>query len=210
VDQRLPYDASQRSWYRVRLPYDDLPDATLRLKTTSRVFAREVDLVTRHTMRERATYRSGTRLEGGRWTHDDPESPAPPLEIALPRRLETDSLWLLVDDGDNQKLPLAKPTLLLPTYRLRFFRTAGASLKLVYGNAALSAPRYDLALIAPRLLDAPAAEVVAAAERAPGAREVGAPKLVFWVVLGAAVVALLALIARLVRGAPSEESAHVS
>jgi len=206
VDQRLSFDVSKRTWYRVTLPFGGLPDATLRLQTDSRVFARDVDIVTRHTLRDRATYGSGTRLEVGRWAHDDPESPAPPLEISLPARVETDSLFLLVDDGDNQKLPLGKPTLVLPTYRLRFFRTSGAPLTLAYGNATLGAPRYDLALIAPRLLDAPADEVVPAAEKAPGTSR-GTPGLVFWSVLAVAVVALLVLIARLVRAGGSEETA---
>ena len=206
VDQHLPFDVSKRTWYRVTLPYGELPDATLRLNTDLRVFTRDVDVVTRHTLRDRATYGSGSRIDVGRWTHDDPESAAPPLDIALPRRLETDSLFLLVDDGDNQKLPLGKPTLLLPTYRLRFFRASGAPLTLAYGNSTVGAPRYDLALIAPRLLDAPAEEVKPAPEKVPGSSR-GAPGLVFWSVLGVAVVALLVLIARLVRdvGAPDNQ-----
>ena len=200
VDQRLPFDAASRTWYRLQLPYGTLPEATLRLRTEARVFARDVDLVTRHTLRDAASYESATRLAGATWTHDDPDAPAPPLEIALPRRLETDSLFLLVNDGDNQKLPLGRPTLLLPTYRLRFFRPAGSALTLVYGRPGLGAPRYDLALIAPRLLDAPAEEVTPAAERRPGAAQARTPQLVFWGVLVVAVIALLVLIARLVHG----------
>ena len=206
ADQRLPFDAGNRTWYRVRLPFAGLPDATLRLRTDARVFARDVDVVTRHTMRDAASRGSATRLAGANWTHNEPEVPAPPLEIALPRRLETDSLFLLVDDGDNQKLPLGHPTLLLPTYRLRFFRTPGEQLRLVYGRAGLGAPRYDLALIAPRLMDAPAEEVVPTPERLPDGSHARMPTLVFWSVLVVVVLALLGLIARLVRGGGPEQS----
>jgi len=210
VDQRLAFDPAKRTWYRVTLPYSALPDATIRLQTSSRVFSRDVDLVTRHTLRDAASRHSGSPIADVRWAHDDPDAPAPPLELSLPHRLETDSLFLLVDDGDNQKLPLGKPTLVLPSYRLRFFRSEGAPLKLVYGNAGVGAPRYDLALIAPRLLDAPAEDVVPAPERSSGTAMGRTPKLVFWGVLGVAVLALLVLIARLVRAADAEGSAPAS
>ncbi len=121
-------------------------------------------------------------------------------------RLRTDSLLVLVNDGDNSTLALEKPTLLLPSYRLRFFRQEGASLRLVYGNASLGAPRYDIELIAPSLLDA-AAEVVSADPEPAGAVSFGPKaKLVFWRVLGVVVVVLLLLIARLVSAGPPREN----
>jgi hypothetical protein len=92
--------------------------------------------------------------------------------------------------------------LLLPSYRLRFVREAGASLRLVYGRADLAAPRYDIELIAPRLLDAAAEEVTPQPEDQRAAVFSGTPRLVFWGVLGVVVIALLVLIARLVRNGP--------
>ena len=201
ADQRLPFDAGGRTWYRVQLPYTGLPEATLRLVTSSRVFAREVDVVTRHTMRDVATYGSASRLTGATWVHNEPDVPAPALELSLPRRLETDSLFLLISDGDNQKLPLGSAVLVLPTYRLRFFRANDQPLSLVYGRPGLGAPRYDLALIAPRLLDAPAEEVEMAPEITPNVSLARVPMMVFWGVLIVAVVTLLLIIARLMRRA---------
>ncbi|HEX9306416.1 MAG TPA: hypothetical protein VF894_02920, partial [Anaeromyxobacter sp.] len=75
-------------------------------------------------------------------------------------------------------------------------------LRLLHGASGLSAPRYDLALLAPRLRAAPVREVAlgpapSARRRLPGARTV------FWIVLGSAVVGLLALVGRLVgKGSP--------
>ena len=91
--------------------------------------------------------------------------------------------------------------MLLPAYRRRFYRSSDAALRLVYGRTDIEAPRYDLAIIAPRLLDAPAEEVTPAPEGQPGANASGhAPQILFWSALGSVVIVLLLLIGRLVRG----------
>ena len=74
---------------------------------------------------------------------------------------ETEIL-LVVDEGDNAPLPLTKARLLLPSYRLRFYHTGNASLRLAYGRDDLQPPQYDLALLAPRVMGARAREVDAA------------------------------------------------
>jgi hypothetical protein len=202
VDSRILPNAGARTWYRVALPLAGLPDATLRLETSARVFQREIAVVTRELPRD-ARQLIADQVVDLPWAHDDPESAVPPIEITLgSRRLTSDSLFVLVDDGDNQKLPLTRATMLLPTYRLRFFRQPGASLRLVYGRTDLPSPRYDLALLAPRLLDAAAIEVTAAPEHAAAGAASSTPQRAFWAVLAVAVLALLALIARLVRAGP--------
>jgi hypothetical protein len=74
----------------------------------------------------------------------------------------------------------------------------------------VGAPRYDLALLAPRLRAAPAQELaLAAAPPAGPASEAAASRAraVFWAVLGATVLGLLALVGRLLtragKGPPS-------
>jgi len=204
VDRRILPGASARSWYRLKLPLTGLPNATLRLETTARVFERDVAVVTRELPRDAQPQSSTDRVVTVPWTHEDPESATPPIEIALGgQRLVSDSLFVVVNDGDNQKLALARPTVLLPTFRLRFFRQTGAALTLLYGRDDISAPRYDIQLIAPRLLDAPATDVAIAPEQPGGNAPTRTPQLVFWVVLGAAVLVLLGLIARLVRAGPA-------
>ena len=112
-------------------------------------------------------------------------------------------LLVVVDEGDNAALEISSARLLLPAYRLRFYRPASGDLKLVYGRDDLQPPKYDLALLAREVLGAPASEI--AAERASSSTDgdSDAPSFVsptfFWVLLGAAVIVLLGLIVRLVK-----------
>jgi len=122
-------------------------------------------------------------------------------------------LSLVIDEGDNAPLPLRDATLLLPAYRLRFFRDGTTPLTLLYGRPDLGAPRYDLALLAPRLLGAPAQDLAASAERETSDVTGVTPTIVFWCALALAVLALVVLIARLLRpgnGAPTTPAAAPS
>ncbi|MEO8624853.1 MAG: hypothetical protein ABI625_27465, partial [bacterium] len=204
TDPRVVPDAARRAWYAVQLPYVGLPDASLRLGTSARVFTRDVGVVTHELRRDAASDAGVDHMATASWTHDDPDSPAPSLDIPLTARLQTDSLFVLINDGDNQILPLTNATLLLRSYRLRFYREPDAKLRLLYGRADISAPRYDIQLIAPRLLDAAAEEVTAEPEHGSAPTLGRTPKLVFWGVLSLVVVVLLFLIARLVRTGPSQ------
>src|SRR5207237_5936764 len=83
-------------------------------------------------------------------------------------------------------------------------------LTLLYGRSDLGPPRYDLALLAPRLLGAPAQDVAADAERGPMNVTGVTPTIVFWCALTLAVLVLLVLIARLLRpgdGSPAAPAA---
>jgi hypothetical protein len=82
---------------------------------------------------------------------------------------------------------------------LRFVRDSRTSLTLLYGRSDLGPPRYDLALLAPRLLGAPARDVVPGSERDVTRVTGVTPTIVFWCALALAVSALLILIARLLR-----------
>lgn len=210
IDRRRVPDAATRSWYRVSLPHAGLPGATLRLTTGARVFARDVAIVTQELPREAQPDEGIERTLDGVWAHDDPDSPTPPFEVALGDRLPSDSLFVLVNDGDNQKVPLTSATLLLPTYRVRFFRQPGAALVLLYGRKDLGWPTYDLALLRTRIVDAPATEVTIAPESGHARPDGGVARLVFWGVLGLAVVVLLVMIGRLVRGGPIGEASDAA
>jgi hypothetical protein len=109
----------------------------------------------------------------------------------------------VVDEGDNQALPIGTPTIVLRTYRLRFMRESPAEIWLVYGKAGLTAPQYDLALLDARLRTSDARVVTAEDERpAAGLEADGRSRAVFWGVLIAAVLALLAVVARLLMTQP--------
>jgi len=119
--------------------------------------------------------------------------------LPLPH-VETNDVWLSIDEGDNSALPITGARLLLPSYRLRFYRHPGAALRLAYGRGDLAAPRYDLALLAPQVLGVEAQELAAA-----GATPGDAPQKefishrTFWVLLSSAVLVLVGLIVRLAR-----------
>lgn len=180
--------------YRLRLPEAGLPPGKLVLETGARVFRRRVKVL------------EGRSLEPcaqAEWAHQDPAGPAPALVLELPGQTGAD-LVVEVQEGDNQPLPIQGARLLLPTWRLRFFRDGGPLL-LCYGRD-LDAPDYDLALLADRLRDAPAAECLLPATG--GTARAGGLEKGFWVVLALAVAGLLALLARLLHKDPQDPVAQ--
>jgi hypothetical protein len=188
---------SNRSIYAIAQPYPHLPDARLVLETTDRVFRRSLQLGVERPPDRRQRDAWFDVLASPLWQHADQGSAAPPLEISLAAGDAT-SLLLIVDEGDNRPLPISGVRLLLPSWRLRFFRPA-VPLRLIYGSREAAAPEYDLALLAPAVMGSEAREVVAAPEQSSTspAPSVLSPR-VFWIALGVAVIVLLGLIVRLI------------
>src|SRR5262249_33544830 len=152
-----PGDRPRATTHRFELPYSRLPEARLVLETDGRVFERQLTVRV-----ERAQHdaRDGRRFDvvgSATWRHVDPERPAPPVTIRLPL-LDVTTVLVDVDDGDNSPLRISSVRLLLPTLRLRFVRGEGVEPVLAYG-ARLAAARYDLSLLAPRILGASAHEI---------------------------------------------------
>lgn len=189
--------SQKRSVYVLELPYDDLPDARLVLETSVRLFQRNMELAVERPPDRRRRDRSLRVLASGLWTHINQQDPAPALTLVVPRGSGR-TLVLSVDEGDNQPLPITAARLLLPTYRLRFYHPQGAQLRFVYGREDLAPPRYDLALLAPHVMGAEAREIAAAPASGDAAHASFVTPWMFWLLLGVAVVALLALVARLV------------
>jgi hypothetical protein len=186
-----------RTVYGIAFPLSGMPPCDLVLETNARVFEREVSLLMRSDRRGRRTAVDWETAAWGSWRHADPETPAAPLVLHLPA-LSSAAGRLVVDEGDNRSLPIAAPAIELRTYRLRFVRESGQEMWLVYGSAGLTAPRYDLALLQPRLSTEEAREVTAQNERPASGLEVdGRSRAVFWGVLIVTIVALLAVVARL-------------
>jgi len=190
------------SHYRVQLPFDSLPPAQLVLSTRARIFDRFVGVTAELPRVDGRSAPGAISLAVRRWRHADRDQPAPDFVVALPG-LNVATLQLWIDEGDNSPLPLETPRLLLPGYRLRFFRDGADALSLLYGARQLGAPQYDLALLASQVLGVGATEVVALDEGSGGVvppAEHGTltEQRVFWVALIAAVVALLAVTARLI------------
>ncbi|MGZ8869073.1 MAG: DUF3999 family protein [Thermoanaerobaculia bacterium] len=183
------------SLYSLGLPYSTFPSGTkLVLTTSASVFERAVDL------RDASDEGRDPRVIGSAtWRHTDPGRLSPPLTFDLPTRVARD-LELRIVDGDNAPLPITGAKLVLPAVALRFIHP-GSPLTLLYGNAEVRPPRYDLALIAPRLFREPAQEltfaskIVGDAGRAEGDGE----RRFFWIAIGAIAIVLLVLLGRLLR-----------
>jgi hypothetical protein len=194
--------AGHSTAYVVHVPYHQLPNARLALTTRARVFKRTVTLGTLIAATERQPARFVSHADH-LWVHADEATPAPSIMFSVPEAIGGD-LMLLVEEGDNQPLPVEKATVLLPSYSIRLFRPADQPLRLVYGKDGVAPPRYDLQLLAPQVMGRRAEEIIAGAEQrfaeAAAQRSVEmVPPAVFWSVLALAVLVLLAMVARLLR-----------
>ena len=191
---------SNETVYGIAWPHERLSSARLVLTTSTRVFRRRVSIATERRPDRLRRDAWVETLASAEWVNASQETAAPALTLPLPET-EASRLLVVVDEGDNSVLPIASGRLLFPQYRLRFFRDGETMVRLAYGQPELSAPSYDLALLAPRLLGVSAMEVAAGAEPAEGGAPPASPlsPQVFWAVVVAAVVVLVFLIVRLLR-----------
>ncbi len=189
------------SIYQLALPYPTMPDgAELFITTSARVFSRDVEL---RTALEESRGREARKLGSTTWRSVDAEEPAPALEFDLPRNVE--SVELTIDEGDNAPLSITSAEVHLPSYALRFY-SPGSRLDLLYGHATASPPRYDLALLAPRLFTEPAHEIgfISPPPMSTPAETSGERKF-FWIAIGLVALLLLVLVARLLAPLVREE-----
>ena len=188
--------------YLVRLPYPKLPDARLVLTTQSRVFRRGVSLAGVVPAAERRPARLATHASLN-WVHANPETAAPAVTLRLPESVDSE-LFVLIDEGDNQPLPIDRATILLPSFAIRLNRPANEPLRMLYGKDGVASPRYDLQLLTPQVMGRVATEVTAGAEQrftavAPPTDVAALSPTLFWAVLGVSVLVLLAMVVRLMR-----------
>ena len=201
VTRGASVDGRNRTHWGIMLPQPYLPSMQLVVTTTARVFVREVSV---EAELPAPGPRSPPRTEivaRARWSHVDPTTAAPGLQLGIPR-LDTTELRLVIDEGDNSELPVTSARVLLPARRLRFFRPEGAEgLRLAYGSDTLSAPEYDLGLDAGTLAAAPAftAELQPEALVAAPARPLDGAHATFWGALIVAVLVLAVMLGRSLR-----------
>jgi Protein of unknown function (DUF3999) len=184
----------RNSIYRLELPYDTWPDGTrLVLTTTARVFDR--DVIVRRVPDTHRNRRAQT-IASSPWRSADPELLPPAFEAGFVVR-DARAIEVVIDEGDNAPLPITSAQLLLPSRALRFHHT-GKPLFLLYGNRRASAPRYDLALLAPRLFGEPARELTLSRTIDERGDEDTSGRKWFWVAIIVAAVVLIAMLLRLV------------
>ena len=201
-DEQRPGGKPAPTAYRVRLPFAGLPPSTLALITPARLFQREVQVVVEIQPEDRRSPQRRRVVATASWVHGDTATAAPVLTMTMPT-LRQETLTLLVDDGDNSKLPIAAADLLLPSYRLRFYRPPGSTLRLVYGQPSIGEPKYDLALLSAAVLNEAAEEVAAEREQDQHGGEQPHPlamrPVIYYGLLAVAVAIIGAIIVRLLR-----------
>jgi len=201
-----PSPKSRVTRWRLEMPSSGAPLASIAIDTAQEAFARGVRWV------EVLETRDGTRwtnvLAAGDWKRVPGAKPKP-LELVPSGRPSGKLGWIEVDDGDNPPLPGLSATAEYTTRRLFFVPGEAGAIDLHYGNPDAEPPRYDLSLLADRL-DASSRTVATlgpAQERRPGWGETIASgkgvQVVFWTVLGGVVLALLAVIRRLLPAPPA-------
>ncbi len=203
LPEGLAQKSPQASSYVVHLPFKDLPNPRLVLTTKARVFQRTVIIATVSPASDRQPARLVHR-GNATWTHADQDTAAPPLTFSLPDSAVVEDVYVLIDEGDNQPLPIDKVTLLVPQYAVRFFRKPNQPLRLLYGRDNLDSPRYDLQLLSGHVLGRAAEDVTAGPEEALSGRAGASgfelvPPTVFWAFLGVTVIVLIGLVVRLMK-----------
>ncbi len=190
----------------LRLPQAGLPLRRLVLTSSSPLFQREFRLYEKLTAADGRAYEN--TLASGPWSRTPEPGVAETRIFELQDRVHTDSLWLETDNGDNPAIALGAVQAVYPVVRLIFKVAETDGFALVYGNTSALAPRYDLSLVAVRLLTASrnVAQLGAAGAGAGGSRNPFAGLnggYVFWGALGLVVVVLLVVVSKLLPKPPA-------
>jgi hypothetical protein len=198
----LTNDAKQPklSRWMIKLPQAGLPLTRLSCATRSALFQRKVTLYEELTDERGDQYRRN--LGGAAWTQT-PDRKSREFALPLNERLQSDTLFLETENGDNPPIELEKFAVFYPATRVLFKAKAGDELFLYYGNPHVSAPSYDLNLVAGQLLAADKTMAALSGEeqlKKSSWRENQVPGkggAIFWGILALVVVVLLVVISRL-------------
>ncbi len=203
-DKKRP---TQTRW-QIKLPQTRLPFHLLGCSSPTPLFERQVKVYEvlvdqRGTEHERM-------LASATWVRT-PEVQPKQFLVGLPGLLESSSLYLETDNGDNQPIVLEKFELYYPATRIVFRCSAPGTLHLYYGNSEAASPRYDLRLVSRQLLTAPRQTATLGPEeqlikgrwtdRFGGGRQ---PGVLLWGVLIGVTAVLVAVVLRLLKK-PAEE-----
>jgi|SRR5438132_8372734 len=191
------------SRWSLKMPQTALPITRLVCTSSSPLFHREMRLW------EEVTDERGDKFpcELGRATWDQtPPTAKHDFVIELKARPQSDTLFLDTDNGDNPAIGLREFRCYYLVTRVVF--KAGPDpaqpVWIYYGNREASAPHYDLNLVARELLRAERSTVMPTAEENfsskaahVGEMLTGSARYIFWAALALVVIALLAIMSRL-------------
>lgn len=189
------------SVWQVKLPHAGLPLLRLALASDTALFQRQFRLYEKIAASDGRSYEH--TLASGAWSRT-PEPGSPRTRVFdLGDHLQTDTLFIETDNGDNPPIALAAVKAEHAVVRLVFKVAETDGFLLAYGNPAATAPRYDLSLVAMKLLTAGRTPAGLGAEEtdpegfARGALRHLKGGVAFWAALGLVVVVLLVVVARL-------------
>jgi hypothetical protein len=135
----------------IKLPQSGLPIARLTCVSSTPLFERSLSLYEELTDERGDKYRRV--LGGATWTQT-PERQSKEFTLTLDGTLQSDTLFLETDNGDNPPIELEKFTAFYPATRILFKAKPKDELFLYYGNPQVAPPSYDLSLVAEQLLTA--------------------------------------------------------
>jgi hypothetical protein len=194
-----PKDLKLSRWI-IKLSRPGLPITRLACAARTRLFQREVTLSEEIADERGEKYRRS--LSQASWVQA-PGRASQEFVLTLDRPLQSDTLFLETHNGDNPPIELEKFQIFYSVTRVVFKAKPEDALFLYYGNRQVAPPRYDLALVAAQLLAADKAPASLASEEQlkkaswREGRTAGKGGVVFWGILAAVVVVLLAIISRL-------------
>lgn len=192
------------SRWQVMLPRARVPFTRLTLTSSTAVFQRQLKFFER-VPAERAGESNERLLAWIEWSHTPAEARV--LSVDLAAAIDGESFFIEADNGDNPPITLTSVQATYPVVRL-LFRSEAAGLTLYYGNTAVPAPRYDLALVAAPILAAEKSTAILGPEQGAASGEHASTFAglrtgpIFWTVLTLVVLALLAIVAKLLPAAP--------
>jgi hypothetical protein len=184
----------------IKLPQTGLPIARLTCVSRTPLFERSLSLYEELTDERGDKYRHV--LGGATWTQT-PERQSEEFTLTLDGPLQSDTLFLETDNGDNPPIELEKFTAFYPVTRILFKAKPDDQLFLYYGNPRVSSPSYDLSLVAGQLLAAEKNVASLFAEEQLrnsswyGDQMAAQGGVLFWGMLALVVVVLLFIISRL-------------
>lgn len=196
------------SVWRLALPHVGLPLRRLTLSSDTPLFQRQFRVY------EKVTGSDGRSQErtlaSGTWSRT-PEPGSPRTRVFdLSDRLQGDTLYLETDNGDNPPIALTGASAEHAVTRVVFRAMELDGLQLVYAHPRAAAPRYDLNLVAAKLLTAERhAATLGAGETARGSFARGVMRhltggIVFWSALAMVVAVLLTTVAKLLPKPPAK------
>jgi len=195
------------SVWMLKLPQPGLPIRRIQLSTSTPLFQRQLRLFEKRTTPEGLPVE--VLLASGPWSRmPDPGVPET-IEFPLADRLHGDTIWIETENGDNPPIELSAAQAIYPVMRLIFKVAETDGFTLAYGNKAAKAPRYDLSLVAVKLLTSSrnSARLVPSGQAAPEPQnhfDSINGGFLFWAALTIVVVTLLVVVAKLLPKPPEE------